>query len=112
MADGFDAAKFTTENPVDFEAVPWPVLLSPATLRVEDIEWAAVEAFFEAARRHMRAQDFKVFVEKSHKRFHPDRWRARGVLKSVADEEVRGSLEVAATTVAQALTPIWRETKG
>ena len=111
LSETFDAAKFTAEDPVDFERIPWPVLLSPMTLHVEDIDWSAVEAFFDAARRHMRAQDFKTFVEKSHKRFHPDRWRARGVLKSVADEAVRGSLEVAANTVAQAITPIWRETK-
>ncbi|KAH9931122.1 uncharacterized protein BXZ73DRAFT_90200 [Epithele typhae] len=81
------------ENPAEFEAIPWPVLLSPVMLRVEDIDWAA------------------AVVEKSHKRFHPDRWRARGVLKSVADETERGILEVAATTVSQALTPIWKDTR-
>ncbi|TBU33779.1 hypothetical protein BD311DRAFT_735987 [Dichomitus squalens] len=112
LCEAFDVAKFTKENPVEFETVPWPVLHSPVTLRVEDIDWASVEAFFEAARRHLRAQDYKVFVEKSHKRFHPDRWRARGVLKSLEDEELRGNLEVAANTVAQALTPIWREMRG
>ncbi|KAI0374004.1 hypothetical protein BV20DRAFT_988191 [Pilatotrama ljubarskyi] len=112
LSEAFDAAKFTPEDPVMFETIPWPVLHSPVTLRVEDIEWSAVEDFFAAARRHMRSQDYKAFVEKSHKRFHPDRWRARGVLKSVADEELRGCLEVAANTVAQALTPIWREVRG
>ncbi|KAI0775756.1 hypothetical protein BD413DRAFT_611234 [Trametes elegans] len=112
LSEAFDAAKFTPENPAMFETIPWPVLHSPVTLRIEDIDWAAVEDFFASARVHMRAQDYKVFVEKSHKRFHPDRWRARGVLKSVADEETRGCLEVAANTVAQALTPIWREVRG
>ncbi|KAH9892610.1 hypothetical protein C8Q73DRAFT_65548 [Cubamyces lactineus] len=112
LSEEFDAAKFTPQNPVMFETIPWPVLQSPVTLRVEDIEWSAVEDFFAAARRHMRAQDYKVLVEKSHKRFHPDRWRARGVLKSIEDEELRGCLEVAANTVAQALTPIWREIRG
>ncbi|KAI0675338.1 hypothetical protein C8Q78DRAFT_538315 [Trametes maxima] len=112
LSETFDATKFTPEDPVLFETVPWPVLHSPVTLRVEDIEWAAVEEFFAAAKRHMRTQDYKAFVEKSHKRFHPDRWRARGVLKSVSDEEHRGCLEVAANTVAQALTPIWRDVRG
>ncbi|KAI0645733.1 hypothetical protein C8Q79DRAFT_1001259 [Trametes meyenii] len=112
LSEAFDTTKFTPEDPVLFETVPWPVLHSPVTLRVEDIEWAAVEEFFDAAKRHMRSQHYKVFVEKSHKRFHPDRWRARGVLKSVADEEQRGCLEVAANTVAQALTPIWRDVRG
>lgn len=112
LSEAFDAAKFTEQDPVMFEIIPWPVLHSPVTLRVEDIEWSSVEDFFAAARQHMRAQDYKAFVEKSHKRFHPDRWRARGVLKSVADEETRGCLEVAANTVAQALTPIWRDIRG
>ncbi|RDX55157.1 hypothetical protein OH76DRAFT_1397538 [Lentinus brumalis] len=112
LSEEFDATKFTADNPLDFERVPWPVLHAPVTLRLEDIEWSAVEAFFEAAKKHMRAQDYKTFVEKSHKRFHPDRWRARGILKSVADEDLRNCLEVAANTVAQALTPIWRAMKG
>lgn len=112
LSDTFDTAKFTLENPVDFETVPWPVLHSPAVLTVEDIDWASVEAFFEAARRHLRTQDYRVFVEKSHKRFHPDRWRARGIIKSLEDEELRGGLEVAANTVSQAVTPIWREMRG
>ncbi|KAI0630394.1 hypothetical protein C8Q77DRAFT_1280452 [Trametes polyzona] len=112
LSEAFDSAKFTPEDPVMFETIPWPVLHSPVMLRVEDIEWSAVEDFFAAARRHMRPQDYKAFVEKSHKRFHPDRWRARGVLKSVPDEETRGCLEVAANTVAQALTPIWRDVRG
>ena len=112
LSEEFDAAKFTADNPVDFELVPWPVLESPVSLRLEDIDWTAVEDFFKAAKKYMRTQDYKVFVEKSHKRFHPDRWRARGILKSVEDDETRGCLEVAANTVAQALTPLWREMRG
>ncbi|OBZ68221.1 hypothetical protein A0H81_11698 [Grifola frondosa] len=111
LCESFDTAKFTTEEPVTFDIVPWPVLMAPHALRVEDVDWAAVEAFFGAAKMHMRGQDYKAFVEKSHKRFHPDRWRSRGVLKSVEDDELRGCLEVASNTVAQALTPLWREVK-
>ncbi|OCH95182.1 hypothetical protein OBBRIDRAFT_788652 [Obba rivulosa] len=111
LCEAFDATKFTPAEPVSFDIVPWPVLCSPLRLTVEDVHWNAVEAFFKAVRMHMRGQDYKMFVEKSHRRFHPDRWRARGVLKSVVDEELRGCLEVAANTVAQALTPLWREVK-
>jgi len=78
---------------------------------VEDIEWAAVEKFFESVKPHMRLQDYKAFVEKSHRRFHPDRWRARGLLTSIPDDEDRECIEVAANTVAQALTPLWRQVK-
>ncbi|KAH9949571.1 hypothetical protein B0H21DRAFT_727465 [Amylocystis lapponica] len=112
LCEAFDTAKFTAADPVSFEVVPWPVLHSPAALKVEDIDWGAVEAFFRAVKVLMRSQDYKAFVEKSHKRFHPDRWRARGVLKSIEDDQLRDCLDVAANTVAQALTPLWREVKG
>ena len=38
----------------------------------EDIDWAAMETFFRTVCGHMRAQDYRVFVEKSHRWFHHD----------------------------------------
>lgn len=111
LSEAFDTAQYTVENPITFFDVPWPVLHSPSQLTIEDVDWSAVEAFFQAIRPHMRSQDYKVLVEKSHRRFHPDRWRARRVLQGVQDDEVKACLEVAANTVAQALTPLWREVK-
>ncbi|KAJ7647326.1 hypothetical protein FB45DRAFT_998488 [Roridomyces roridus] len=94
LSDLFDATKFTQDEPVTFDVVPWPVLHSPVSFTVEDIDWAAVEGFFNAIKPHMRSQDFVSFVEKSHRRFHPDRWRSRGLLKNIADEAERGCMEV------------------
>ncbi|KAF7361885.1 RING-type domain-containing protein [Mycena venus] len=110
LSEIFDSTKFSPDDPITFDVVPWPIL--PVRFSVEDIDWAAVESFFNAVKPHMRSQDFASFVEKSHRRFHPDRWRSRGLLKSVADETERGCLEVAANTVAQALTPLWRDLTG
>jgi hypothetical protein len=78
---------------------------------VEDIEWSAVEEFFNTVRPSMRSQDWKAFVERSQRRFHPDRWRARGLLRAVADEREREEMEVAVGVVSQAVNPIWRELK-
>ena len=111
LAESFDAAQFSPESPVAFETVPWPVLHKPTQFTIEDVDWASVEAFFTTVRPRMRPQDYKIFIEKSHRRFHPDRWRARRVLQSVVDEDLRACLEVAANTVAQAITPLWREVK-
>lgn len=111
LADAFDAAQYSQENPISFSLVPWPVLHKPSQFSIEDVDWASVEAFFAAVRTRMRAAEYKAFVEKSHRRFHPDRWRARRVLQSVKDDELRACLEVAANTVAQAITPLWREVK-
>ncbi|KAF8893331.1 hypothetical protein BD779DRAFT_1467705 [Infundibulicybe gibba] len=85
-------------------SVPWPVLQSPVSFSVEDVDWTAVEQFFEAVRPHMRSQDYKIFVEKSHRRFHPDRWRSRSILKTVVDEAERGCMEVGVNTTLAALT--------
>ena len=104
-----DAAKPAS---LAFEDIPWPTLRAPFTFGPEDIDWSAVESFFHTVRGHMRAQDYRVFVEKSHRRFHPDRWSARCLLTAVKDDDVRGMIEVAANTVAQALTPLWREARG
>jgi hypothetical protein len=95
-----------------FDDIPWPTLCAPFTFGPEDLDWATVETFFRTVRGHMRAQDYRVFVEKSHRRFHPDRWSARGLLAAIRDDDARGMVEVAANTVAQALTPLWREARG
>uniref|UniRef100_A0A0W0FGR6 Uncharacterized protein n=1 Tax=Moniliophthora roreri TaxID=221103 RepID=A0A0W0FGR6_MONRR len=112
MSQSFDTTKFSDEEPLTFDTVPWPVLKHPASLSVEDVDWSAVENFFQGVQPHMKSQDFRDLIEKSHRRFHPDRWRARGLLKTVANEAERGFLDVAANTVAQALTPLWMEVTG
>jgi hypothetical protein len=56
LSELFDAQKFSANDPLTFDAVPWPVLHSPVSFSVEDVDWAAVEAFFAAVRSHMRSQ--------------------------------------------------------
>lgn len=106
LCDSFDNAKFSHTEPLTFEDVPWPVLAR--SFSVEDVDWAAVERFFEAIKPYIRSDEYSGFVEKSHRRFHPDRWRSRRLLTSVVDQGDRECMEVAANTVAQALTPLWR----
>jgi hypothetical protein len=56
LSDIFDSTKFSAADPLTFDAVPWPVLHSPVSFSVEDVEWAAVEGFFAAVKPHMRSQ--------------------------------------------------------
>ncbi|KAJ7084397.1 hypothetical protein B0H15DRAFT_784281 [Mycena belliarum] len=105
LSDIFDSTKFSQDEPLTFDAVPWPVLHSPVSFSVEDVDWAAVEGFFAAVKPHLRSQDFISFVEKSHRRFHPDRWRSRGLLKNVVDEADRGCLEVGVALSYKACNP-------
>jgi len=62
----FDNAKFSPADPLTFDDIPWPIL--DCSFSVEDIEWSAVEGFFASVKSRMRTQDYKVFVEKSHRR--------------------------------------------
>ncbi|KAF7288652.1 RING-type domain-containing protein [Mycena chlorophos] len=103
----FDNTQFSAENPLDFDSVPWPVLFPPHAFGVEDIGWTAVEQFFKEIKAHMRPQDYLTLLQKSHRRFHPDKWRSR--LRTVGDETEREFLELGVNSVAQAITPIWQE---
>ncbi|TDL24137.1 hypothetical protein BD410DRAFT_854011 [Rickenella mellea] len=116
----FDTSSFAAGDPLTFELIPWPVFSPPGQLRVEDITWTRVEDFFARIRECLRREHgraggeerYRRVVGESHKRFHPDRWRGRNVLVGVEDEEERECLEGAANTVAQALTPLWKEATG
>lgn len=66
LCEQFDDARFSPGDPLTFDDVPWPML--HCSFSVEDIEWSAVENFFASVKPHMRTQDYKVFVEKSHRR--------------------------------------------
>ncbi|GJE92571.1 hypothetical protein PsYK624_087260 [Phanerochaete sordida] len=107
----FDAIRFSERQPVTMWNVPWPTLQHPFLLKVEDITWGMVEAFFEKARSALSTSEYQSIVEKTHRRFHPDKWRSRNLLLSVRDEELRKKLEDAGNAVAQAMTPLWRASK-
>ncbi|EKM49819.1 uncharacterized protein PHACADRAFT_131666 [Phanerochaete carnosa HHB-10118-sp] len=107
----FDEIKFCASQPLTFESVPWPLLLPPQKQTLDSVEWAAVEAFFAATKVALGEEQHKATLEKAHRRFHPDRWRSRGLLNTVLDEALRKRLEEAGNTVAQAITPLWLASK-
>ena len=113
LCQSFDTTRFSPDNePLTFDDIPWPILHAPNTFSVEDIDWATVEQFFMAVKPYVRdGSEYKAFIERSHRRFHPDRWRSRRLLTSIVDGAERDVIEVAANTVAQSLTPLWREAK-
>ena len=107
----FDDIKFCASQPLTFASVPWPLLSPPQKYAFDDIEWGAVEAFFAAVKTVVGEGEYKVLIEKAHRRFHPDKWRSRGLLTTVLDETERERLEGAGNIVAQAITPLWRASK-
>jgi hypothetical protein len=111
VSQEFDEIKFSETQPLTFESVPWPLLSFPNMTTFDDIEWGAVEEFFAAAKPVVGEAAYKLLVEKAHRRFHPDKWRSRGLLKSVLDTDLRTRLENAGNVVAQAITPLWLATK-
>ena len=94
LCEQFDNGKFSPEDPLTFDDIPWPIL--HCSFSVEDIEWSTVEKFFASVKPHMRVQDYKVFVEKSHRRqvLHWGRW----------DLNVDGYLQVSPGSVESSRT--------
>ncbi|KAL0949473.1 hypothetical protein HGRIS_009526 [Hohenbuehelia grisea] len=114
LCNSFDETKFTTSRPLTFRAVPWPMLADPFynTYVLENVDWATVETFFRTVKlKTGPTVEFKNLVQRVHRMFHPDRWRSRGILETVFDPELRLSLEKAGNMVAQAMTPIWMESR-
>lgn len=110
VSEEFDVIRFQETQPLTLESVPWPVLGSPWSMTSTTITWEAVETFFAAVRNMLEDEaEYKSVVEKAQRRFHPDRWRSRGILSSVLDNDLRGRLETCGTVVAQAITPLWLE---
>ncbi|KAI0094093.1 hypothetical protein BDY19DRAFT_920796 [Irpex rosettiformis] len=112
ISNEFDDTKYQESQPLTFESVPWPVLAHPHSVTFDTIDWSAVEEFFNAIEKLLKDKgQYKTLVEKAHRRFHPDKWRARGMLSSVLDQDLRGQLEVAGNVVAQAITPLWLKSR-
>jgi hypothetical protein len=111
VCDEFDTITFSEQQPLVFENVPWPVLHRPDSLNVSTIDWSAVEIFFRQFRAQLPLPAYKDLVEKTHRRFHPDRWSSRGILVTVFLLDVREKIREAGNIVSQAITPIWCESK-
>lgn len=111
LCEEFETEKFSaTSKPLTAGSIPWPVLVDPFRFKVEDLDWKMVESFFEFFEVAFH-DDYKKMVEKSHRMFHPDKWRSRGLLSTVQDKTTRTCLGDAGNVVAQALTPIWTKSK-
>ncbi|KAK7062658.1 hypothetical protein VNI00_000146 [Paramarasmius palmivorus] len=119
LLSDFEMITFTEDIPLTAVAIPWPILKDPFELdfddsgrMLEELEWSMVEAFFRTAGRLVDISEYWSLVERTHRAFHPDRWRARRVLDTVMNEDARGWLDAKGNMVSQAVTPLWKEAKG
>ena len=71
-----------------------------------------MEDFCNAVKQLVGEKEYTKLMEKSVRRFHPDRWGNRRVLSCVEDGEEKECLEAAANIASQALTPLWQEATG
>lgn len=93
VSDIFDTKKFSESDPLTMDAIPWPTLLAPNAFTLADINWVTVENFCDCFHASVRPQDYASFIEKSVRRFHPDRWKSRSLLRTVTDVVERKCLE-------------------
>jgi hypothetical protein len=112
LSDEFDKLKFSNHIPLTVASVPWPVLFAPYDLDIKThIEWKTVELFFRTVKTMLTPAQFGALLEKSQRRFHPDRWRSRGLLATVIDETLKEALESGVNAVSQATNELlsnWR----
>jgi hypothetical protein len=107
ISEDFDLRRFSAEVPLTIGAIPWPILRVPFALDIKtEIGWKAVDDFFGAAKAAMTAQEYVALLEKSQKRFHPDRWRSRKLFVTVMDDGMRVQLEAVVNIVSQAINSI------
>ncbi|KAI0088648.1 hypothetical protein BDY19DRAFT_178372 [Irpex rosettiformis] len=104
----FDTLKFQAPaQPLVFENIPWPILDHPHRMALDRVESQAVDKFFAAIKDVMQTEEYVALFKKARNRFHPDRWRSRGILNSVLDENLRGRLEVAGIEVSKQINHLW-----
>ncbi|KAG9219820.1 hypothetical protein CCMSSC00406_0009376 [Pleurotus cornucopiae] len=101
----FKHFNFNQDRPLTFEAIPWPVLLSPLDLKLEEICWESVEKFVKGIREHT-GPNHKAVLKEARVIFHPDQWTKHKVLASVPDDQLRTALQSAGNIVSQAMNRI------
>lgn len=99
----FDKLVFDKVTPITFDMTPWPVLKHPLELTIEDITSENVEEFFNVALKHRYVpyEDLKLMIPQSAVRWHPDKWRARGIFISAGGDA--GAWEALVTEIAKPL---------
>ena len=107
VSDEFERIRFCDDQPITVPSIPWPTLHFPDDINLEIIEWGGVEAFFASVKTLIPVAEYKILVEKTHRRFHPDKWKSRGLLRTIKDEALREKVEAAGNMVAQVVTPLW-----
>ncbi|KAK0200872.1 hypothetical protein DFS33DRAFT_1083396 [Desarmillaria ectypa] len=105
----FEEASFSCRKPLTFEDVPWPVLTDLSTLELKDITKKEVSKFFAMAEESLGDEKYCDMLGRMYKVFRKQRWERRGLLDSVADEQVCDELENAREIVWVVVKPLWKD---
>ena len=108
LAAEFDSVRVSESAPLDMTKVPWPVLHPPG-YKLAQVDWSAVEAFFSQTEMLLggkKSAAWKELLKSSTRRFHPDRWRARGLIGPYGGGQ---EVEDRVNDVAKVLNPLYKE---
>lgn len=108
VSNEFLTASYTKEKrPLTWGSVPWPVLHRPQdiTRDSDNITWESVEKFLGYAQIAYGSDvgGYQNLVKQIQMMFHMDRWKNRGLFKTVMDKELRSSLDDVGNIVSQAV---------
>jgi len=104
----FDSLRVSESAPLNMSKVPWPVLHAPG-YTLAQVDWNSVEAFFSQAEMMLggkKSAAWKELLKNSARRFHPDRWRARGLIGPHGGGQ---EVEERVNDVAKVLNPLYKE---
>ena len=108
LAADFDSLRVSESTPLDMSKIPWPVLHAPG-YTLAQVDWNSVEAFFSQAEMMLggkKSAAWKELLKSSARRFHPDRWRARGLIGPHGGGQ---EVEERVNDVAKVLNPLYKE---
>ena len=108
LAAEFDSLRVSESTPLNMSKIPWPVLHAPG-YTLAQVDWNSVEAFFSQAEMMLggkKSAAWKELLKSSARRFHPDRWRARGLIGPHGGGQ---EVEERVNDVAKVLNPLYKE---
>lgn len=106
LSKEFTQTRYGPETPLTLYSIPWPSLIYPNNMGLEDITWENTESFFARMRRLTYGNEYRKVLLNARQIFHPDRWRSRRLYDAIPDSDLRNAMEAVVTETSQAISAL------
>ncbi|KAE9392178.1 hypothetical protein BT96DRAFT_792515, partial [Gymnopus androsaceus JB14] len=76
----FDKTRFSDMRRASFQAIPWPVLVSPSNITPSHVNCQSIRDFFIFVKDIKGFPEQRRLLRETRNRYHPDRWASRNVI--------------------------------